>query len=503
MNQTHHVRTIAIVGGGTAGWMAAAAFSQHFKNMGVSITLVESSQIGTVGVGEATIPTLRRFYQKLGFSDLDVLKASAGTCKLGIEFRDWYQEGTAFIHPFGLFGLGTKEVPFHNYWLRAKQAGEVPPLEKFSLGVQLATHDKFTLPAAKPNNQLEIFDWALHFDAALFAKLMRQYAQEHGVQLIDKEITLVNLDENKSRIDSVQFDDNSTLAADLFIDCSGFTSLLLGQALGVGYQDWSEWLLCDSAVAVQSEIVGQPPSRTLATARDAGWQWTIPLQHRQGNGYVYCSRFIDSESAKQTLIDNIEGKLLHEPRRFNFVPGRRAKAWQGNCIAIGLSSGFLEPLESTSIALVETAIEKVLLTFRTKEFNDDDVQRFNEVTALEYERVRDFIILHYKANQRTGLPLWDFCRNMALPDMLRDKLDRYLSTGEVITYPWEIFGRDSWLAIFNGFKLYPQRYHARADNMPMDYLREHLSFMQKQVAGWVDNAPSHGEFLKTYCQYDG
>ncbi|WP_102795460.1 tryptophan halogenase family protein [Bowmanella denitrificans] len=502
MAETLNVASIAIVGGGTAGWMTAAALSHHFKNQPVDITVVESSKLGTVGVGEATIPTLRRFYQKLGFSDLQVLKASAGTCKLGIEFRDWYKPDTSFIHPFGLFGQGTKEVPFHHYWLRAKANGGAAPLEQFSLGVQLASQNKFKLPIDKPTSQLEIYDWALHFDAALFAHLMREFSISNGVKLIDNEIVEVKTDSEKRQISSLIFSDGTYLQTDLYIDCSGFHSLLLAGALEVGYEDWSQWLVCNSAFAVQSELVGPPPSRTIATARSAGWQWTIPLQHRQGNGHVYADSFTDDETARNTLVSNIKGKLLHDPRHFRFTPGRRSHAWKGNCVAIGLSAGFLEPLESTSIALVETAIDKLLMTFRQPKYHKEDVQRFNQVTAMEYERVRDFIILHYKANQRSGA-MWEYCRNMALPELLQDKLNRYLRNGEIVTYPWEIFGRDSWLAIFNGFAIYPQNYHPRADNMPMDYLQKHLAFMQSQVSQWVADSPSHNDFLKTHCQYTG
>lgn len=503
MTEKINVNSIAIVGGGTAGWMTAAALSQHFRDMGVAITLVESSKMGTIGVGEATIPTLRRFYQKLGFSDLQVLRSSAGTCKLGIEFRDWFKPDTAFIHPFGLFGQGTKDVPFHHYWLRARAAGDVAPFESFSLGVQLASQDKFSLPSQNPSNQLEIFDWALHFDAAKFASLMRDYATERGVERVDNEIDKVLTDEQQTEITSLQFSDGSTLSADLYIDCSGFKALLIEKALSAGYQDWSQWLLCDSAFAVQSELVGAPPSRTLATARRAGWQWTIPLQHRQGNGHVYASQFIDDDRARQALIENVKGKLLHEPRQFKFTPGRRTSAWKGNCVAIGLSAGFLEPLESTSIALVETAIERIMLTFKGPQFEEKDIQRFNQVTIMEYERVRDFIILHYKANQREGYPLWDYCREMPIPEPLKEKLERYLQTGDVITYPWEIFGRDSWLAIFNGFRLYPRGYHPKANNMSLEYLSEHLGFMQRQVANWVTDARPHSDFLREHCNYEG
>lgn len=500
--QKKHVNSIVIVGGGTAGWMTAAALSHHFTNKNISITLVESSQIGTIGVGEATIPTLRRFYSKLGFSDLDVLKATAATCKLGIEFQNWHKQGSSFIHPFGLYGQGTKEVDFHHYWLRQKLTGNVPPLADFSLGVQLAKDNKFTLPPSKPESQLEIFDWALHFDAALFAKLMKEYSENHGTTLVDGKIIDVATCSDTGNIKQVILEDNRKIDGDLFIDCSGFKGLLIDKALNVGYQDWSKWLFCDRAVAVQSESVSAPSARTVSMAHQAGWQWKIPLQHRQGNGHVYASQYIDKQTALDTLLANIEGKLLHEPRSFTFTPGRREKAWHKNCVAIGLSSGFLEPLESTSIALVETAIEKLIQSLDSPNYDLTTIEQFNQKTVMEYERVRDFIILHYKATQRTDSPFWRDCQAMKLPEALQEKVEMYKQTGTVKRYPFEIFGKDSWLAIFDGFEIYPQKYNKQADNMPLEYLNKNLAYMRQRVRLSADNALSHGAFLKKYCHFE-
>ncbi|OKY26078.1 tryptophan halogenase family protein [Thalassotalea sp. PP2-459] len=496
------VNSIVIVGGGTAGWMTAAALSHHFTNKNVSITLVESSQIGTIGVGEATIPTLRRFYRRLGLSDLDVLKATAATCKLGIEFQDWHKLDGSFIHPFGLYGQGTKEVDFHHYWMRQKQTDNASPLADFSLGVQLAKENKFTLPNTKPESQLEIFDWALHFDAALFAKLMREYSENNGTTLVDGKIVDVITCEESGVIKQVVLENNTTVEGDLFIDCSGFKGLLIDKALKVGYQDWSEWLFCDRAVAVQSESTSAPSARTVSKAHQAGWQWKIPLQHRQGNGHVYASNYIDDQSALDTLLANIDGKLLHDPRSFTFTPGRREKAWHKNCVAIGLSSGFLEPLESTSIALVETAIEKLIPSLDALNYDSDTVEQFNQKTVLEYERVRDFLILHYQSTQRTDSPFWRDCQQMKLPETLQEKVDIYKQTGEIKPYPFEIFGKDSWLAIFDGFEIYPQSYNKKADNMPIEYLNKNLAYMQQRVRQSADNALSHGVFLKKYCHFE-
>ncbi|MBC3765708.1 tryptophan halogenase family protein [Neptunicella marina] len=500
----HPVKTIVIAGGGTAGWMTAATLAHHFsKDQKVKITLVESSQIGTIGVGEATIPTLRRFYARLGLSDIDVIKATQATCKLGIEFQDWHQPGSHFVHPFGLFGQPGNNIPFHHYWLKQRQTGDTTPLSEYSLGVMLAEHDKFCMPSPKPAEPWMIFDWALHFDAGLFAELMQKTAQQHGVEWIDAKIEQVCLNQQSGNIDSLQLDNQQPLTADLFIDCSGFRSLLLGDALKVGYQSWQQWLLCDKAVAVQSELTEEPIPRTIAKAQTAGWQWRIPLQQRCGNGHVYSSQYTDTDIATETLLKHIPEKTLHQPRHFSFTPGRRDQAWVKNCVAIGLSSGFLEPLESTSIALIETAIEKLLLTFDQPQnafFDDSKVERFNQVTATEYERVRDFIILHYKLNQREG-EMWRYCREMDIPDSLSGKMQQFKSQGDIPRLPWEIFGADSWLAIYNGMQFWPQKYNAGVDKLDTGFLHKTLGEMHQKIQRAVSSVPPHSAFLQRFCDY--
>ena len=488
------VRDIVIVGGGTAGWMSAAALANQFKQQPVKITLIDSSDIGTVGVGEATIPTIRRFYQKLGFSDHQVMQATNATCKLGIEFKDWYQTDSSFIHPFGLYGQSVNHIPFHHYWLKLKHQGDTTPLAKYSLGVQLAQHNKFMPCIAKPQNQLEIFDWALHFDATRFSNLMRDYSLTQGVIHIDSLIENVATNKNNGDISALTLANGQCITGDLFIDCSGFKGLLINKTLNVDYHDWSQWLVCDRAIAIQSKSVNQPAPRTIVTAHEAGWQWTIPLQHRQGNGHVYSSRFTDEDTAKQQLLDNIHGPLIGEPRTFKFVPGRRDKAWAHNVVAIGLASGFLEPLESTSIALVETAIDKLLQALSSKSYNQQVINRFNEVTALEYERVRDFIILHYKANQRSEA-MWQYCQTMNLPQSLEQKIEAYLTDGELQRLPWEIFGPDSWLAIFDGFNLWPRNYHQQIDNMSIEMIDNGLKKMEQDVTNLMKDASDHSQFL--------
>lgn len=493
------IRNIVIVGGGTAGWMCAAALSQHFQGQAVSIRLIESSELGTVGVGESTIPSIRRFYGKLGLSDTDVIKATKATCKLGIEFRNWRKLDHSFIHPFGLFGQPLNQVPFVQCYLAACQAGLKYSLQDFSLGVALARDNKFCLPDPNPKSMLTIFDWALHFDASLFAALMRSYAEQKAVQRTDARV--VSVQSNEAGIQDLLLDNGEVVSGDLFIDCSGFRGLLIEQALNTGYESWQHWLLCDKAVAVQTEVQQDPIARTRATAHTAGWQWRIPLQHRQGNGYVYSSALISEDEATATMLANTDGKALHNPRHFSFTPGRRKLAWHKNCVALGLASGFLEPLESTSIALIETSIERLLLTFDTPAYSKADVDRFNEVTRLEYERIRDFIILHYKTSQRTDAELWRHCAAMDIPAALADKIQAFRQHADVPRLPWEIFGADSWLALYEGMGVWPEQVPAAALKLPQQALLKELDQMRNFIGRTVQQVPLHAEFLQRFCGY--
>lgn len=494
----NYVKSLAIVGGGTAGWMTAARLAKHFSQTHIAITLIDSSEIGTVGVGEATIPTLRRFYAELGMNDLEVMRACQATCKLGIEFRDWYKAGSRFIHPFGLYGQKANDIDFHHYWMRLRELGEAGDLSDYSLGVQLAKQHKFIEPSPKPPSELSVFDWALHFDAALFAKLMRDYAVQHGVTHIDQKIERIET-ASDNNVKALYLHDGRKLSADLFVDCSGFSGLLIEQTQQTGYEDWSQWLKCDRAVALQSVREGGAAPYTVSQAHRAGWQWKIPLQHRQGNGHVYCSDYISDDEAATTLTENIQGELTTAPKSFRFVAGRRKKAWNKNVVAVGLAAGFLEPLESTSIALVETAIEKIRRVFRGPFYTEELVQEFNNLTAQEYERVRDFIILHYKLNQRDDSDFWRKCREMELPETLATKLDAFKNKGDLIRYPIEIFGPPSWLAIYSGFNVYPEQYDERVKQLDPAYLQKALAGMRRSVAEAVAGVPSHDEFIAANC----
>jgi tryptophan halogenase len=494
------IRSIVIVGGGTAGWMAAASLRRHFGKAPIEITLVESSEIGTIGVGEATIPTIRNFYQSLGLDDLEVLRATQGTCKLGIRFKDWMAPGSAFIHPFSLYGQDLNGVPFQHYWLKARSVAEVGELGEYSLGASLAAAGRFTVPAANPPSSLSVFDWALHFDAALFAQLMRRVAQANGVRRIDAKVVKVNLRPEDGFVASLDLHTGATIEGDLFIDCSGFRGLLIEEALQTGYEDWSQWLFCDRALAVQSQPPedAQPPPYTDVTAHSAGWRWRIPLQHRYGNGYVYSSRHIDDEAAKAELVAAVPDRLLHEPRLIRFTPGRRKKAWNRNVVALGLASGFLEPLESTSIALIETGIEKLKALFPDRSFDPAVIDEFNDWSRREMERVRDFVVLHYKAAQRGATAFWRTTRDADIPETLARKVELFRSRGHIARYRWEMFQPPSWLAIFAGFDILPDAWDPALDGIDGQALAASLNQMRAGVAQAVAGAPTHGEFLRRY-----
>ncbi len=489
------IRSVVIVGGGTAGWMAAASLQHHFANTPVTVSLIESSSIDTVGVGEATIPTIRRFYQSLGMNDAEVLLATQGTCKLGIQFNDWYEPGSSFIHPFGLFGQDVRNIGFHHFWLKLREQGDSTPIGEYSLGASLALNNKFILPSSKPPSSLSVFDWALHFDASLYADLMRDFATSRGCTHIDAVITGVNQRPEDGFIESLQLDTGEVVAGDLFVDCSGFHGLLIDKTLNVGYEDWSEWLFCDSAYVVQTENVGAPTPYTRVNARDAGWQWRIPLRSRTGNGYVYSSRFASDDEAQDTLTRHVEGRMLGEPRKLSFTPGRRTEAWHKNCISLGLSSGFLEPLESTSIALIETGIERIKLLFPDRSFNQHCIDEFNETSALEYERVRDFIILHYKASARDDTAFWRECSAMEIPETLQRKIDLYKTRGYFVRYRWEMFHPASWLAIYSGFNIVPETYDPGVDSFETSYIADNLAAMKASLQKAVQDSPDHQKFL--------
>ncbi|PZU10970.1 tryptophan halogenase family protein [Sphingomonas sp.] len=493
------IRSIVIVGGGTAGWMAATMLVRRLEKQPVRITVVESSEISTVGVGEATVPGIRDFFREIGVTEQEVLVASRGTVKLGIEFVDWKQPGERFFHPFGLYGMRSRGVAFHQYWLKMRQAGLAIDLEDYCLATAMARANRFMLPTDRPVHDLLFFDWAVHFDAGLFAKFLAARATAQGVGHVDARIVNVRRNGESGMIDGVDTACGKSIDGDLFIDCSGFRSLLLGAALGSPYEDWTNLLPCDRAVAMPCELAGPLTPFTRSTALAAGWQWRIPLQHRVGNGYVYSSRHLSDDEAVHVLRSRLEGEALAEPNMIRFRTGHRRDFWRGNCVALGLAAGFMEPLESTSITLIQTGIEKLLALFPDRDFDPALAAEYNRTTALEYERIRDFLLLHYWANRRRGEPMWDRCRDTALPETLARKIRLFKAHGHLVRYDWESFHDPSWLSMYAGFDIVAAGHDRAADYFSLPDLESALARMRDAIGQSLALAEPHDAFLKAYC----
>jgi len=492
------IRDIVIVGGGTAGWMAAASFAKHLEKLNCNIRLIESEQIGTVGVGEATIPPIIDFIRLLGVDENDVIRAVKGTFKLGITYRDWTRPGDLFFHPFGPTGFGMGPISFPAYWLKMFQNGKASRLEDYSIQAVAAFSNKFMRPVHAPNTPLNKITYALHFDASLFARYLRNFSESRGVARTEGKVRRVNLRPEDGFIASIEMENGETIAGDLFIDCSGFRGLLIEDALKTGYQDWTKWLPCDRALAVPTQNSGPPASYTLVTAREAGWQWRIPLQHRTGNGHVYCSSFISDDSAREILLSNLEGKALAEPLPLRFTTGRRNKAWNKNCVALGLASGFLEPLESTSIHLIQRGIAMLLKFFPDRSFEPADIDRYNKIFEFEFGRVRDFLLLHYTHTEREG-KFWEHCRNIPLTDSLQEKIDLFKSHGRILREDTELFPAQSWLYVMIGQAIRPRGYEPTVDTLGDAAILNNLNDIRAVVKRCVDAMPSHQEFIDRNC----
>jgi tryptophan halogenase len=485
---------VVIVGGGTAGWMAAAALARVLERS-CEITLVESDSIGTVGVGEATIPSLPAFHGLLGVDEREFLRATRGTFKLGIQFRDWRTIGASFLHPFGSYGLNINHELFQAYWLRCRQEGLPSALEEWSVTGLAATLGRFGSPPSQDRSSpLRQLSYAYHLDATLYARFLRTYAEGRGVRRLEGEIVDVRVGP-RAFIDSLLLRDGRSINADFFIDCSGFRSLLIGSALQTGYIDWSQWLACDRAVAVQCQSAGDLAPFTQSIARESGWQWRIPLQHRVGNGYVYSSAHLSDDQAAAALLGSVEGVALSAPRFLQFKAGRRASAWVGNCVALGLAAGFLEPLESTSIHLVQTGVARLFALFPDRDCDPVISAEYNRLTALEYERVRDFLILHYAASKRDDTPFWRHCRDMSVPDMLAHKRELFTRTGRIALLEHETFQPASWLAIYAGMHVWPERYEPVVDILGAADLHQRLQGMRQLIRRSVETLPAHSTFL--------
>lgn len=489
---------IVIVGGGTAGWMAAAALSRFIRNGFTTIELVESDVIGTVGVGEATIPPIRNLLEMLRIDENEFLRCTRGTFKLGIEFVDWTRSGHRYMHPFGLFGADIEGVPFHQFWLKSQALGEPAGIEDYSLTSAAARRGRFGKPR-EAHFPLNHWTWAYHFDATRVAQFLRQYAERLGVRRREGRIVDVTLRAEDGFIEAVVLEDGTRIDGDFFIDCSGFRALLIGEALGVPYENWTHWLPCDRAVAVSSAHVSASEPYTRSTARAAGWQWRIPLQDRTGNGYVYSSAALSEDEAAATLLANLEGEALGEPRPLSFVTGRRKQFWSRNCLALGLAAGFMEPLESTAIHLVQTGIAKLLALFPDKGFDPLEIEEYNRLTGTTWEQVRDFLILHYKATERNDSEFWNYCRNMKVPETLQRKIDLFAGRGRCFRYEDELFSVTSWVAVLLGQGIRPHGYDEVVDSMSDDELRDVLQKMRARIAATAAAMPAQQDYIARCC----
>ncbi len=489
---------VVIVGGGTSGWMAAAMMAKVLQGK-VPITLIESDEIGIVGVGEATIPPIKLFNKILELDEDEFMRETMGSFKLGIEFVNWGAVGERYTHGFGTFGQELWTTEFHQYWLKQWLAGKAPDLENYSIARMAAKANRFMRPALDmPKSPLSEITYAFHFDAALYAKYLRKYAQARGVQRIEGLIEHVHLHAGNGHVAAVQLKDGQQIAGDLFIDCSGFRGLLIEQALGTGYDDWTHWLPCDRAVAVPCASQAEITPYTRSTAHRAGWQWRIPLQHRTGNGHVYCSRHVSDDEATATLLSNLDGEPLAEPRIIKFTTGKRKKMWNRNVVALGLASGFMEPLESTSIHMVQAAIGKLLKLFPTRGISAPDVDEFNAQMDFEITRVRDFIILHYHLNRRTE-PFWAACREMPVPESLTRRMALWKSHGRIFREHSELFTEVSWLQVLHGQGLRPEGHDPLVDLYPEGEVQAFLEGIRTVIGKCVDVMPSHSRYIAEHC----
>ncbi|WKD50461.1 tryptophan halogenase family protein [Microbulbifer spongiae] len=495
------VKSIVILGGGSAGWMTAASLI-HAAPKHCKITLVESEEIGTVGVGEATIPPIKQFNQRLGIDENAFLKATKGTFKLGIEFVDWTKKGHSYCHPFGQFGADFDSLPLYHYWLKAKSEGDHTPLDHYSMAWMLGKENKFDQPLRDPRYMMSTFDYAYHFDAALYAHFLKERAMKQGVKRKEGIVKQVDVNQQTQTINHLVLETGEVITGDFFVDCSGFRGILIEEALYAGYQDWRHYLPVDSAVAVPCEHGGELSPYTRSTAREAGWQWRIPLQHRVGNGYVYCSKFISDESATSTLMESLEGRPLAEPKIIRFKTGRRNQMWKGNCVAIGLSAGFLEPLESTALHLIQTSINRLISLFPVEKNDQLSATEYNRITLAEYDVLRDFIILHYHATQRDDSPLWQKVSSMDIPERLAYKLAQFKHKGHIVYCEDELFKRVNWLAVLVGQEVMPKTYDPIVD------MREHVDYKKilKEIKHAIDEsvkrAPTHQQYIDKFCKSD-
>jgi tryptophan 7-halogenase len=498
---THHpdaLRSICIVGGGSAGWMAAAALA-NATGGSIAVSLVESDEIGTVGVGEATIPPIKSFNAGLGIPEAEFVSATKATFKLGIEFVGWGTEQDRYFHPFGTHGADFDRVGLHHYWVREHLRGDPTPFDDYSMCKALAREDRFGPPLDNMRDVRSTHAYAYHFDAGLYARLMRSYAEARGVVRHEGRVTDVARDPLTGNVTHVVLADGRTVAADFFVDCSGFVGLLIGRTLGTEYEDWTHWLPCDRAVAMPSANSGPLTPYTRSTAHATGWQWRIPLQHRQGNGYVYCSRFVSDDEAQALLRTHVEGEPLAEPRLLRFTTGRRRQAWSHNCVSLGLAAGFMEPLESTSLHLIQMGVERLLRLLPDRHHDPLNAEEFNRATVAEWERIRDFLILHYHANTRPE-PFWQACAEMRIPDELAYKMKHFIADARLVSPHDELFRNPSWLAVYLGQGVIPKGYDRLADARPGVDAPAQLRKLRELMRAAAQTFPTHDDYVGRYAR---
>ena len=493
------IRKVVIVGGGTAGWMTAATLAKILTTEFCEIMLIESDEIGIIGVGEATIPQMATFNRMLEIDEDEFVRQTKGTFKLGIDFQNWGRQGHRYFHPFGSYGLNMKGVSFHAYWLRLHQMGEAPRLDEWSLPAIAGERGKFMRPIDAGNSPLSNIAYAYHFDAGLYARYLRGYSEKRGVVRQEGKIVDVNLRGEDGFIQSVTLQDGRRIEGDFFIDCSGFRGLLIEQALKAGYEDWSRFLPCNRAVAVPCESTADITPYTRSTARKAGWQWRIPLQHRIGNGHVYSSDFMSDDEAIDILMNNLDGRPLADPRIVPFKTGRRKQVWVKNCVALGLAAGFIEPLESTSIWLVQSGLSRLMTMFPDRTFQQADIDRYNRIVAYEYEIVREFLVLHYNATERDDSEFWNYCRTMEIPDRLKEKYEVFRAHGRTFRENDELFNDTSWFAVMVGQLMKARTYDPVADIMPLEETRQRLRHIAQTVHNSAEYMPTHRDYIREHC----
>ena len=492
---------IVILGGGTAGWMTAAALVSLIPPSRCRVRLIESEEIGIVGVGEGTFPEIRNFNDAIGVDEAEMMRFTKGAFKLGIEFVDWGFKGSRYIHPFGIHGPANMGHIFHHLWLRARNLGVKSEIDEYSFAAEAARNCRFGFPDTRRSTISSAYTYAYHFDANLYCLYLRGLGEQRGVTRTEGKVCEVAQDPETGDIRSLSLESGEMISGDLFIDCSGFRSLLLGKTLGVGWEDWSKWLPCDRAFAVPSERDELSPF-TRSTAMEAGWRWRIPLQHRTGNGYVFSSSFIDETEAADALMRRLGTKALGEPRMLKFQTGHRSVCWEKNCVAVGLAGGFFEPLESTSIYLIQAAITQLVPLLPDKTIDPRLRDEFNQLMDVQYERIRDFLILHYKLNTRDDAEIWRYCAAMDVPETLSRKIELFRHCAVIEQYKDGLFTPTSWLSVFIGQGLIPENYSPVADAIPQEKLISQLDGFRMEIRDRVDEMLPHDRFIDRYCGAD-